>query len=286
MKKLVLIIPFLFAFQFSFATSFILGKQYQLKQKRVKGSLYWQSVMFEKSISGGFKITFVVFNTKGKTLEFLDEYKDFVNKEIQEYCVSKFSLSDTKVSFDEEKKTKISFQVKKIKSLMYLPLKVSYTDGFEDYLTRIRIKNSKLAISTRPLQQGKLKNPEALLKKNIESSGEVPSDGMQKIKPNQENIMNEIENFDEPSESLKIESDSSSEPDSKSDSFSEEIDDILNEDADVNELEDAKKEIKQNIEKKEKSAKQILEEKAEGQSEKAQEELLELDLGDDIELEL
>ena len=163
-----LILSFIFFFEFSHleAASFVLGKQYQLKQKRKKGSLVWHSVAFDKSVTGEFKISLVVYSAQGKTIEFFDDYTNFVSQNIDKYCVSKFAMTNYKVNFDKQKKATISFQTPSLSQVMYLPLKVKYKDGFEDYLTRLRIVRGKFAISSRPLQQGKVQkaDPKALKK--------------------------------------------------------------------------------------------------------------------------
>ena len=138
------------------ASSFVLGKQYKLKQKRKKGSLVWHSVTFGKSVTGEFKISLEVYSAKGKSLEFLDDYLNFVSEGIAQRCISKFTMINHKVNFDNQKKAIVSFQTPSMGQVMYLPLKVKYDDGFEDYIIRVRIINGKFAISSRPLQQGKL----------------------------------------------------------------------------------------------------------------------------------
>lgn len=141
------------------ASSFVLGKQYLLKPKRQLSSLIWYAVTFDKSITGGLKVTLKVFSAKGQSLEYLDEYRDFVAPEIAERCISKFALATYKMDFNEQKKSELAFQVNSIGDIMYIPLKVKYENGFEDYLVRIRIKSGKFAISTRPLQHGMLTPP-------------------------------------------------------------------------------------------------------------------------------
>lgn len=141
------------------SASFVLGKQYLLKPKRSLSSLIWYAVTFDKSITGGLKVSLKVYSEKGKSLEYLDDYRDYVAPEIAQRCVSKFSLTEYRMNFNEQKKSELGFQVNSIGDIIYLPLKVNYEDGFEDYLVRIRIKGGKFAISTRPLQHGMLTKP-------------------------------------------------------------------------------------------------------------------------------
>lgn len=143
-----------------YSSSFVLGKQYLLKQKRQNSSLVWYAVIFDRSITGGLKLTLKVYSEKGKTLEFLDDYRDYVADDIAERCISKFAMTDYNMEFDETRKGSLGFQVKSVSDVIYVPLKVRYEDGFEDYLVRIRIFNGKFAISTRPLQQGMLIIPD------------------------------------------------------------------------------------------------------------------------------
>ena len=142
------------------SSSFVLGKQYLLKPKRQLSSLVWYAVTFDKSITGGLKVSLKVFSEKGKSLEFLDDFRDFVAPEIAERCVSKFSMTNYRMDFNEQKRSELAFQTNSISDVMYIPLKVKYEDGFEDYLVRVRIKGGKFAISTRPLQHGMLKTPD------------------------------------------------------------------------------------------------------------------------------
>lgn len=140
----------------AYSSSFVLGKQYLLKQKRQNSSLVWYAVTFDRSITGGLKITLKVYSEKGKTLEFLDDYRDYVSDDIADRCISKFAMTDYNMEFDDTRKGSLGFQVKSVSDVIYVPLKVRYENGFEDYLVRIRIFNGKFAISTRPLQQGML----------------------------------------------------------------------------------------------------------------------------------
>ncbi len=143
----------------AYSASFVLGKQYLLKQKRQNSSLVWYAVTFDRSITGGLKITLKVYSEKGKSLEFLDDYRDYVADDIADRCISKFAMTDYNMEFDDTRKGSLGFQVKSVSDVIYVPLKVRYEDGFEDYLVRIRILNGKFAISTRPLQQGMLIMP-------------------------------------------------------------------------------------------------------------------------------
>lgn len=142
------------------SSSFVLGKQYLLKPKRQLSSLVWYAVTFDKSITGGLKVSLKVFSEKGKSLEFLDDFRDFVAPEIAERCVSKFSMINYRMDFNEQKRSELVFQTNSMGDVIYIPLKVKYEDGFEDYLVRVRIKGGKFAISTRPLQHGMLKTPD------------------------------------------------------------------------------------------------------------------------------
>ncbi len=144
----------------AYSASFVLGKQYLLKQKKQNSSLVWYAVTFERSIVGGLKLTLKVYSEKGQSLEFLDDYRDFVADDIAERCISKFAMTNYNMDFDDTRKGALTFQVKSVSDVIYVPLKVKYVDGFEDYLVRIRILNGKFAISTRPLQQGMLITPD------------------------------------------------------------------------------------------------------------------------------
>jgi hypothetical protein len=144
----------------AFSASFVLGKQYLLRQKRQNTSLVWYAVTFDRSLMGGLKVDLKVYSEKGKSLEYLDDYRNFVAPEIAERCISKFSLTAYKMDFDEKKKSSLGFQIKTAGEVIYIPLKVTYENGFEDYLLRVRIKDGKFAISARPLQQGMLSIPD------------------------------------------------------------------------------------------------------------------------------
>lgn len=164
----------------SHSASFVLGKQYLLKPKRQLSSLVWYAVTFDKSITGGLKVSLKVFSNKGKSLEFLDDFRDFVAPEIADRCVSKFSMSNYRMDFNEQKRSELAFQTNSINDIMYIPLKVKYEDGFEDYLVRIRIKGGKFAISTRPLQHGMLTTPEDNAVENYRADQQKQKENLKK----------------------------------------------------------------------------------------------------------
>lgn len=169
--------------QHSYGAAFVLGKQYLLKPKRQTSSLVWYAVTFDKSVTSGLKVTLKVFSEKGKSLEFLDEYRDFVASEIADRCISKFSMTNYRMDFNTEKRTELAFEVKSVNDINYIPLKVKYEDGFEDYLVRIRVKGGKFAISTRPLQHGMLSTPEQNVIENYRAEQEKEK---QKLKKQEE----------------------------------------------------------------------------------------------------
>lgn len=164
------------------ASSFVLGKQYLLKPKRQLSSLVWYAVTFDKSITGGLKVSLKVFSEKGKSLEFLDDFRDFVVPEIADRCVSKFSMTNYLMEFNEQKRSELAFQTNSINDIMYVPLKVKYENGFEDYLVRIRIKGGKFAISTRPLQHGMLTTPEENAVENYRAEQQKVKDELKQQK--------------------------------------------------------------------------------------------------------
>ncbi len=189
-KKLML---FLVVFSFAlnaYSATFVLGKQYLLKPKRQLSSLVWYAVTFDKSVIGGLQISLKVFSEKGKRLEFLDEFRDFVSDEIAQRCISKFSMTNYRMDFNEQKRSELEFQVNSIKDIIYIPLKVKYANGFEDYLVRIRIKNGKFAISTRPLQQGRLTVPEENAVENYRAEQLKEKD---KLKKKEQSLKNKAE---------------------------------------------------------------------------------------------
>jgi hypothetical protein len=162
------------------SASFVLGKQYLLKPKRQNSSLVWYAVTFDKSITGGLKITLKVFSEKGKSIDYFDDYRDFVSPEIAERCISKFSLTNYRLEFNENRRSELGFETKSLSDVMYIPVKVNYEDGFEDYLVRIRIQSGKFAISTRPLQHGMLTIPDVNAVENLRAEQEKQKQDLKK----------------------------------------------------------------------------------------------------------
>lgn len=145
------------------AAPLVIGKRYPLNSKAQRGTLVWQFIVFERSITGGVQINLEVYNRRAKSIGYFDEYRNIVDEKIQKNTISKFSMRSHSVNFSSDRYAEISFQVSKLEHLYYLPLRVEYKDGFEDYLVRLRLANGKLSIASRLLQHGKVvgKNTES-----------------------------------------------------------------------------------------------------------------------------
>lgn len=158
--KVVVFVVVLLTGVLASAAPLVLGKRYPLNTKAERGTLVWQFVTFNRSITGGINIQLEVYNRRAKSLKYFDDYRDIVDASIQKNTISKFSLESSSVNFSSDRYANIAFQVSKLSHLYYIPLRVDYYDGFEDYLVRLYFAKGKFALSSRLLQQGKIVNPE------------------------------------------------------------------------------------------------------------------------------
>lgn len=158
--KVVVFVVVLLTGVLASAAPLVLGKRYPLNTKAERGTLVWQFVTFNRSITGGINIQLEVYNRRAKSLKYFDDYRDIVDASIQKNTISKFSLESSSVNFSSDRYANITFQVSKLSHLYYIPLRVDYYDGFEDYLVRLYFAKGKFALSSRLLQQGKIVNPE------------------------------------------------------------------------------------------------------------------------------
>lgn len=138
------------------AAPLVIGKRYPLNSKAQRGTLVWQFVVFNKSISGGVEINLEVYNKRAKSIAFFDDYRNIVDDKIQKNTISKFSMREASVNFSSDRYAEVSFQVAKLEHLYYIPLRVQYPDGFEDYLVRLHLAGGKLSMASRLLQHGKV----------------------------------------------------------------------------------------------------------------------------------
>lgn len=154
--KLLVFLSIIFAtFASAFAAPLVLGRRYPLNTKAERGTLVWQFVTFNRTISGAISVQLEVYNARAKSLKFFDDYRDIVDESIQRNTISKFSMDSTQVNFSSDRYARVVFQVSKLESLYYLPVRVDYHDGFEDYLVRLYFAKDKLALASRLLQQGR-----------------------------------------------------------------------------------------------------------------------------------
>lgn len=149
-----------------YAAPLVLGRRYPLNTTAERGTLVWRFVTFNRSITGGINVQLEVLNKRAQALSYFDEYRDIVDEGIQKNTISKFSLNDTKVSFSSDRYATLTFQVSKLGRLYYIPLRVQYKDGFEDYLVRLYFNKGKFSLASRLLQQGKIVNNESLQDEN------------------------------------------------------------------------------------------------------------------------
>lgn len=153
--KVVVLLVVLLTGVSAMAAPLVLGKRYPLNTKAERGTLVWQFVTFNRSISGGINIQLEVYNRRAKSLKYFDDYREIVNASIQKNTVSKFSLETPSVNFSSDRYATLTFQVSQLSNLYYIPLRVDYHDGFEDYLVRLYFAKGKFSMASRLLQQGK-----------------------------------------------------------------------------------------------------------------------------------
>ncbi|MCO5114400.1 MAG: hypothetical protein M9899_09525 [Bdellovibrionaceae bacterium] len=156
--RVVVLVVVLLSGVFASAAPLVLGKRYPLNTKAERGTLVWQFVTFNRSISGGINIQLEVYNSRAKSLKYFDEYREIVDSSIQKNTVSKFALENSSVNFSSDRYALLTFQVSKLSNLYYIPLRVDYYDGFEDYLVRLYFAKGKFSMASRLLQQGKFVN--------------------------------------------------------------------------------------------------------------------------------
>ncbi len=133
------------------AMEIVFGKKYPIAHKLDSKELAWQSIQFEKDLTGKVIYKLQATHPRGIKLSYLKGKDYLLSEDIQKNMVRNFEVKQPEVMFDQEQKVTFEVVLPYDFQTRYLPLKFEKDDGYQEVVLRLRFGDYRFMLASRTL---------------------------------------------------------------------------------------------------------------------------------------
>lgn len=133
------------------AMEIVFGKKYPIAHKLDTKDLAWQSIQFEKDLTGKVIYKLQATHPRGIKLSYLKGKDYLLSEDIQKNMVRNFEVKQSEVMFDQNQNVVFEIVLPYDFQTRYLPLKFEKDDGYQEVVLRLRFGDYRFMLASRTL---------------------------------------------------------------------------------------------------------------------------------------